>query len=146
MFYEKQTCPDAGPAWTLPYARIAAGRSTGDHLFFPVQLDGRTIAAFVDTGSQFTVLSTRAALALGVTDAVLAHDRGATVRGAASERLAAHIHRFSQLAIGAEVIHNPETIVTDVRLSDADLVLGIDFLKSRRIWLSYGSRQIFLSR
>ena len=146
IFYEKQTCPDAGPVWTQPYTRIAAGRSTGDHLFFPVQLDGQRIDAFVDTGSQFTVLSTRAALALGVTEAVLAHDRGATVRGAASERLAAHIHRFSQLAIGAEVIRNPETIVTDIRLSDADLVLGIDFLKSRRIWLSYGSQQIFLLR
>ncbi|HMD67161.1 MAG TPA: retropepsin-like aspartic protease [Stellaceae bacterium] len=146
IFYEKQTCPDATPFWTQPYARIAAGRSTGDHLFFPVQLDGRRIDAFVDTGSQFTVLSTRAALALGVTEAELAHDRGATVRGAASERLVAHIHRFSQLAIGEEVIRNPETIVTDVRLSDADLVLGIDFLKSRRIWLSYGSQQIFLLR
>jgi len=36
--------------------------------------------------------------------------------------------------------------VTDVMLSDADLVLGIDFLKSRRLWLSYGSQQLFLSR
>ena len=49
-------------------------------------------------------------------------------------------------AISSEVVHNPELIVADVRLSDADLVVGIDFLGSRRIWLSYGSRQIFLSR
>jgi predicted aspartyl protease len=146
IIYAKQTCPDAAPVWSDPYARIAAGRSRGDHLFFPVKLDGHRIDAFVDTGSQFTVLSTRAALTLGVTEPVLAHDRVATVRGAASERLPAHVHRFSQLAIGAEVIRNPETIVTDVRLSDADLVLGIDFLKPRRIWLSYGSQQIFLLR
>ena len=146
ILYTRQTCSGAAPDWTEPYARISTGRSRGDHLFFPVQLDGRRIEAFIDTGSQFTVLSTRVALALGVTAAVLARDRVATVRGAAAEQLAAHVHRFSRLEIAAEVIRNPEIIVTDVRLSDADLVLGIDFLRSRRIWLSYGSQQIFLSR
>ena len=29
---------------------------------------------------------------------------------------------------------------------DADVVLGIDFLKSQRIWMSFGSQQIFLMR
>src|SRR5262249_45043780 len=67
VLYAKQTCPGAAPAWTEPYARINTGRSRGDHLFFPVRLDGRMIDAFVDTGSQFTVLSARAAQALGVT-------------------------------------------------------------------------------
>jgi predicted aspartyl protease len=146
VLYRKQACPDAAPAWTEPYARISTGRSSSDHLFFPVRLDGLRADAFIDTGSQFTVLSTRAALALGVTATVLARDRMVTVRGAAGEQLAARVHRFSQLEIGAETIRNPEILVTDVRLSDADLVLGIDFVKSRRLWLSYGSQQIFLSR
>jgi len=146
VLYEKQTCPGAAPVWTEPYARISAGRSLGDHLFFPVQLDGRRTDAFVDTGSQFTVLSTRAALAVGVAPTILARDRVATVRGAAAEQLAAHVHRFSQLEVGTETIRNPEIIVTDVRLSDADLVLGVDFLRSRRIWFSYGSKQIFIMR
>jgi predicted aspartyl protease len=146
VLYRKQTCPGAAPVWSEPYARIAAGRSRGDHLFFPVRLDGRGIDAFVDTGSQLTVLSTRTALTLGVTPAILGQDRSAMVHGAAAEQLSAHVHRFSRLEIGTEVIRNPEIIVTDVRLSDADLVLGIDFVRSRRIWFSYGSQQIFLSR
>ena len=83
---------------------------------------------------------------MGVTGAILARDRAAAVRGAAAEQLAARVHRFSRLEIGAEVLRNPEIIVTDVRLSDADLVLGIDFLRARRIWFSYGSRQIFIMR
>ncbi len=41
---------------------------------------------------------------------------------------------------------NPEIIVADLARRDADLVLGIDFIRSRRIWFPYGSRQIFLSR
>ena len=50
------------------------------------------------------------------------------------------------MEIGEEVIRNPEVIVADVKLSDADLVLGIDFVITRRIWFSYGSERIFLSR
>jgi hypothetical protein len=42
------------------------------------------------------------------------------------------------------VVRDPEIIVTDLKLSDADLVLGVDFLSSRRLWLSYGSHRIFL--
>jgi predicted aspartyl protease len=146
IFYQRQACPDAKPAWTEPYTRITAGRSKGEHLFFPVQLDGHTIDAFVDTGAQVTVLSTRVALALGVNEAALARDPPLTARGAAAEQLTAHLHRFSQLEIGGTIVRNPEVIVADVRLSDADLVLGVDFLRSRRIWFSYGSQQIFLSR
>jgi predicted aspartyl protease len=146
ILYERQACPDTKPAWAEPYTRIIAGRSKGDHLFFPVRLNGRMIDAFIDTGAQLTVLSTRVAPALGVSVAALARDRPMTTRGAASEQLSAHLHRFSQLEIGGEILRNPEVIVADVRLSDADLVLGIDFLRSRRIWLSYASQQIFLSR
>jgi len=114
VLYEKQTCQGAVPAWPERYATISAGRSVGDHLFFPVQLDGRRTDAFVDTGSQFTVLSTRAALAMGMTPGVLQHDRIATVLGAAAERLTARVHRFSRLEVGTEVLRNPEIIVTDV--------------------------------
>jgi len=146
VLYQRQTCAGAAPAWTEPYDQIAASRSLGDHLFFPVQLDGRRLAAFIDTGAQLTVLSSQAAAALGLTAPVLALDRAILVHGAAAEELNAHVHRFARLGIGTEVVRNLDIAVTNLRLSDADLVLGVDFLKSRRMWMSYGSQQIFLSR
>jgi predicted aspartyl protease len=145
-FYSRQSCAGAAPAWTGPYMTIAAGRSKGDHLFFSVQLDGRKISAFVDTGSQSTVLSTSAALALGLTPVLLARDRPAVLRGAGPEQLSGRVHRFARLEIGGEAIHSPEIIVADLNLSDADLVLGIDILRSWRIWLSYGAQKVFLLR
>ncbi|MGC2413940.1 MAG: retroviral-like aspartic protease family protein [Stellaceae bacterium] len=144
LLYEKQSCPSA-PPWAGPYTGISTGRSRGEHLFFPVQLDGRGLVAFVDTGAQRTLVSTTAALALGVTEAALARDRLITTRDATAQRLSSHVHRFSQLTVGSEVIRNPEVVVTNVKLRDADIVLGVDFLESRRIWLSYGSLRIFLS-
>jgi len=144
VLYEKQSCPGA-PPWTGPHTEISTGRSRGEHLFFPVRLDGHEIMAFVDTGAQRTMLSTTAAFALGMTEAALARDRPITIRDATAERLSSHVHRFSELTVGAEVIHHPDVVVTNVTLGDADIVLGVDFLMSRRIWLSYGSLRIFLS-
>jgi predicted aspartyl protease len=146
VFYGKQSCPSAAPAWAEPYATIGARRTFSNHLSFPAQLNGHQIDTFIDTGAQLSVLSSRAALALGVTDAALARDRATVTLGAAAERLNSHLHRFSRMEVGGEVVRNPELVVADVSLKDADLVLGIDFLASRRVWLCYGSQQIFLSR
>jgi hypothetical protein len=56
-----------------------------------------------------------------------------------------HLHRFSKLAIGAEVIRDPEVVVSNLQLADADMIIGMDIIGSRRLWLSYGSHKIFLS-
>ncbi len=144
--YQGQSCAAASPAWTQPYARIAASRSATNRLFFPVQLDGRGISALFDTGAQFSVLSTPTALALGVNEAVLARDPPVTVRGADGEQLSAHAHRFFRLEVDGEVIRNAAIDVTQISLDEAGLVLGIDFLGSRRVWISYGSQQLFLMR
>jgi predicted aspartyl protease len=144
--YQEQSCAAASPAWAQPYVRIAAGRSPSNRLYFPVQLDGRRITALFDTGAQFSVLSTRTALALGVSEAVLARDPAVTMRGADGEQLSSHAHRFFRLEVDGEVIRNAEIDVTEISLNDADFVLGIDFLGSRRVWISYGSQQLFLIR
>jgi hypothetical protein len=47
---------------------------------------------------------------------------------------------------GGDATLDPEIAVAGFNLRDADLVLGFDFVSSRRMWLSYGSRRIFLSR
>src|SRR5271166_6143254 len=146
ILYRGQSCAAAAPAWGPPYARIAAGRSPSNRLYFPAQIDGRTINALFDTGAQFSVLSMRAAQALGVSETALGYDPPVMVRGAVGEQLSAHAHRFSRLEVDGEVIRNAEIDVTEMNLSEADLVLGIDFLETRRVWLSYGSQQLFLTR
>jgi predicted aspartyl protease len=146
LLHEKQSCPGATPNWAEPYVDISTGRTGSGYLFFPVHLDGRAIVAIVDTGATMTALSGKAALAFGVSDTVLARDQSITIRGATGELVSGHIHRFSQLEVGGETIRDPEIIVADVNLRDTDLVLGFDFVRSQRMWFSYGSRRIFLSR
>jgi hypothetical protein len=66
------------------------------------------------------------------------------VRGADGKQMSAHAHRFFRFEVDGEVIRNAEIDVTEISLNEADLVLGIDFLGSRRVWISYGSQQLFL--
>jgi predicted aspartyl protease len=143
--YQKQTCSTAVPAWTGSHTGIETGESRGRHLFFPLLLDDHPVVAFVDTGSQRSVLAARAAYAVGLTDAALARDRSVTLQSAAAAQVTGHLHRFSRLAIGAEVIRDPEVVVSNLQLADADMIIGMDIIGSRRLWLSYGSHKIFLS-
>jgi predicted aspartyl protease len=145
MFYEKQSCPSAAPPWAASSGEIDTGRSRADHLFFPVHLDGQRVFAIIDTGAQLTTLAASTARALGVTEEILARDRAITARGAVGEQLNSHIHRFSRLEVGREIVRDPELVVADLKLRDADIVLGVDFLSTRRLWLSYGSMRLFLS-
>ena len=143
--YQRQSCP-LGPPWQGAFAQISAGLSRGDRLFFPVQLDRRKLSAIIDTGAQSTILSQTAAKTLGVGEQTLTRDRSTTTRGMTAGELSSHIHQFSQLVVGSEKIENPQLVVTDVTIPDADIVLAIDFLRSRRVWLSFASFQIFLAK
>ena len=144
--YEKQSCPNAAPAWSSPFAEIATGRSLDDHLFFPVRLDDREVSAFIDTGAETSTLSTRKALAFGVTEAALARDPSVALQGAAAGRLTSRRHRFARLQIGSELVRDPELAVVDFNLRDADIILGIDVISAQRFWLSYGSLKLFIMR
>ncbi|HEY2539406.1 MAG TPA: retroviral-like aspartic protease family protein [Stellaceae bacterium] len=139
-------CPLSAPAWNGAYATIAANRSLHERLFFRVQLDGRPLAALIDTGAQLTTLDADWAAALGVTGPILARDPVATLRGATAEPVTSRAHRFAELQIDGEMLRDQTIMVTRLGLQDADLVLGADFLRWQRVWLSYSSHRIFLER
>lgn len=146
ILYSQPHCGIAVPAWSSAYTTIEANRSLHDRLFFPVRLDGHALAALIDTGAQLTTLDAESAAAVGVTAAMLARDPVTTLRGAAAEAVRSWAHRFAELQIDGELLHDQTLMVTRLGLQDADLVLGADFLRWQRVWLSYATHQIFLER
>jgi predicted aspartyl protease len=146
ILFAPPPCPITAPAWNRPYTTIRANRSLHDRLFFPVQLDGHRLAALIDTGAQLTTLDAESAAVLGVTGSELARDPVTTLRGAAAEAVNSRAHRFSELEIDGESLRDQTIMVARLGLQDADLVLGADFLRWQRIWLSYASHQIFIQR
>ena len=139
--YERGTCT---PDWADAHSKIEIGRSAiNGHMFFPVRLDNRKITATIDTGASRTTLSTTTAHAMGLTDAVLGRDRPGVTRGFGGGQLTSRIHRFANLTVGSVRLSDPEIVVTDLRLRGIDLILGLDFLRSRRLWLSYAGFRCF---
>ena len=135
------------PPGTSPYATIKANRSLHDRLFFPVRLDGHAIAALIDTGAQLTALDADSAATFGVTGAALARDPVANLArrgGRNSSNRARTASRGSKST--ARPCATRSSWSTRLGLQDADLVLGGDFLRWQRVWLSYASHQIFLER
>jgi hypothetical protein len=56
------------------------------------------------------------------------------------------LHRFSELRIGPDATRDPRIWVASVRVVPiVDMLLGVDWLQSRRVWLSYATRQVFVA-
>ncbi len=144
--YAPPPCPLTAPPWSGSYGAIAANRSLHNRLFFPVRLDGQPLSALIDTGAQLTALDAESAVRVGVTSVALAHDPLTTLRGAAAEPVNSRAHRFAQLQIDGQSLRDQIIQVTRLGLQDADLVLGADFLRWQRVWLSYASHRIFIER
>jgi predicted aspartyl protease len=139
------SCHAGAPSWTPPYAPIEANRSLHRRLFFRVILDDKSLAAIIDTGAQHSVVDNRAALAAAMDPQALSREPAKTVRGITSGAGSqARSYRFRELVIGQQRISTPTLLVTTLGLQDADLILGIDFLRTHRVWLSYSSHQVVI--
>ena len=143
--YDRLDCPTLRPPWTGRYATLETTRSLSNHPFFPVQVDGHTLTASFDSGAQRTLLSAAGAAAAGVTPSALAADPTGQTRGAGGETLATALHQFHEFRIGDAALRTPVLIASAALPRDVEAIIGLDVLASHRIWLSYGSRRIFIA-
>ena len=144
LAFYRSGCAPARPPWRSASTAIHANRSLVGRLFFPVTLDGHKLFAFIDTGAQVSTIDTAAARRLGLSKAAIAGGPAATLRGVSAAKVQAHAHRFARLQIGGDTVREPVMIVAPLNLPDADIVLGLDFLRGRRVWFSYPTQRIFL--
>lgn len=142
--YDRLDCATARPAWTGRYVTIETTRSLSEHPFFPIQVNGRTLSATLDSGAQRTVISARASASAGIgADSRLAGPEIRT-RGAAGETMPATLHALRDARVGGIPLRTPVLVLPAALPRDIDALLGLDFLQSNRVWLSYGSRRIFI--
>ncbi len=136
-------CGVADLPWTGPRIAVPAD-AAGGRLRVTAMLDGRATPALIDSGAGRSIVKTDAAIAAGATAAAIATDPVAVSRGVDGGAIAVRAHRFGSLAIGADQVARPVIGVSEFNLRGADMLIGIDYLRSRRVWLSYRSGQIFI--
>lgn len=124
---------DAGtcmPTWRG--AAVALTVTPDRQLLLPVTIDGVRLTALLDTGSRATLLTEAAARRLGLAAPPSAN----TARGVDGGPLGVAHTRVRVLEIGLDVSRDVPVSVADLQLGGADLLLGMDYLRQRRVWVS----------
>ena len=129
----------------MPFTRLPGAQQPSGHLLTPAELDGRPLLGLLDTGAAGTVIRLAAARDAGVTEAALRADPTQRAYSLDGNGIAVHQQRFETLKIGAAVLEQPVLYVADLPPFAEDLVIGGDYLATRRVWFSLGTGQVFVT-
>jgi hypothetical protein len=144
--YHVTGCTGRFLPWQTDYDMIAAGQPFRDVLIIPVELDGRTLRAEIDSGSSIGLLTASGIDRMGLTPDVLAAGPAGAVHGVGRFTVATRRHDFGTLRVGAERIAKPTIWAAPVHiLPIVDMLLGGDWLQHRRVWMSYATSRVFVA-
>jgi hypothetical protein len=143
--YRARRCPEARLPWQQPAVEIPGVRVRKDRLLIPFELDGVDGTAILDTGAQQNVLGMAMARRLGLALQAIESDPPVRQRGVGPAEAVTHLHVFKLLRIGPLVQHSPRLAILDTNAPIGDAVIGEQFLRGRRVWLSFPNRQIYIS-
>lgn len=106
------------------------------------KLNGHELVALMDSGAT-TVVSAQAARRAGVAEADMTPS--GTVYGAGRGSAKMWTAAFERFELGGEVIVGNRLLVADFDLHEADMLLGIDFFLSHRIYVSKAQSKMFVT-
>jgi Aspartyl protease len=146
LLYDVRGCTTGFLPWTTPYAAIPATTPIGAALVLQVLVDGRPLRALLDTGASASLIAAPGMFRLGLTPEMLARDPGGSGSGVGPAPVHMRHHRFAELRVGREQTRDPMLWVSPVHVVPiVDMLLGADWLRTRRVWLSFATRQIFVA-
>jgi len=144
--YTPNNCSGNFVPWTGHFEAIQAKRQLGDRLFIPVRLNNEAINALIDTGANRTAIGIDTAHDIGVPDDALRLDRPSSGLGVAGIPVRSYEHHFDSFAVGEASFHRPPLLIQDDRFGVVQMLLGTDFYRRSKLWVSFQSEQIFLQR
>jgi predicted aspartyl protease len=145
--YDVRDCAGRFLPWAGGYLSVPVENPALSALQVPVELDGVRLRALLDSGADHTLIAAPGMARLGLGVDRLAADRSETVSGAGPHTVTMWHHRFQALRIGGETFPSPVFLVAPIQLFPiSDMLLGADWLMGRRIWISYATNQLFVSK
>ena len=145
LYRARRACPNAPPPWHQAYIDVAGVAARRDRLMVPFVLDGVNGMAVLDTGAQLSSISRTMAERMGLAPGTLSADHTVVAHGAAPNQVAVPIHQFRELRVGPAVIDAPKLPVVPMASGMGDALVGADFLKDRRAWLSFSTHRVFVT-
>ena len=115
------------------------------HTIGTIAINGVRIKAVFDTGAGGSLLSLAAARRIGITpDSPGVVPSGFAV-GVGQGRVRAWRARFDAIDIGGEAIRGPLIQIADQPLDGADMLIGIDFFLTHRIYVDNASHRMWIT-
>lgn len=130
----------AAPPFPLPYSILPLNVSPEGDVFVTVQVNGVGLLALIDTGSRASIITEQAAKRLGLGGAGSAN----LAQGVDGSTLPVRHVRAATLQVGTEVTANAPLSVSPLLLGQGDMLLGLDYLGRRRVWMSYRSGRVVI--
>ena len=144
--YQVNGCSGRFLPWTGSYTSIPVTTPAEYAIVLPVTIDGTPLRALLDTGASASLVAAPGIFKLGLTSADLAPDEADQISGLGPRVVTVHRHRFRTLGVGNQVIASPWLWVEPVRLTPiVDMLLGADWLAGREVWISFGTKQLFVA-
>ncbi len=143
--YHATVCPAVKPPWPVPAVEIPGVSARKDRLLLPFTLDDVPGTAILDTGAQVNLIGGSMLQRMGLTADTFARDPVVRQHGVGPNEVTAHIHRFNTLRIGPVAYQPAYLTVMEADAGFGDALLGEQFLTGRRVWLSFKSRQVYVS-
>jgi hypothetical protein len=145
-FYRVRNCAGPFAPWRERYV-AGVFRRFNSEVVVDGAIAGRRVDVVVDTGAPVSFVSRRAALALGVEEAQF----GVTHRFVFSPlnggaMMPVREAAFAGVSIAGEAPSDRSLGVVDVDIPGGQLLLGLDFWRERKLWLSYTTGQVFIGQ
>jgi tetratricopeptide (TPR) repeat protein len=110
-----------------------------------VQVNGHDMTAIVDSGAGRSYISRDAAKTAGVTVNTAGVRTAGVGYGIGRHPVNAWTATFQTFRIGDEEVKNAVLEIGDGQLSDADMLIGADFLLSHRVYVANSEHKLFFS-
>lgn len=139
--YQPGLCKPVQPPWDAEQSwpiNVSARRQ----ITFAATLNGRPVTAMLDTGAVRGTLTRAAALRIGVTPAELEHDFADHGDGPLGYRFVRQ--HFDSLTFGDQSFPDLWLDVVDFNPGGVDMLVGDDYMKRRRLFVSYAAGRIFM--
>jgi tetratricopeptide (TPR) repeat protein/predicted aspartyl protease len=115
------------------------------HTIADVLINGVKVRAAFDTGAPSSILSLAAAKRLGITPESPGVRPIGSTGGIGTRGVATWLATFDRIDIGGEVIPSPKIRIGQIDLGDADMLIGVDFFLTHRVFVSNAMHVMYLT-
>jgi predicted aspartyl protease len=161
-FKPKGCAGDTVVYWNKAYsAARMTGSSAEKKIDVTVQVNGAPVVALMDTGAGSSILTPAAAIRAGLAPTSQGVTTAGESRGLGAEAVRTWIGTFQSFSFGDETIKNAQLRIADLFAADKavnlgsripeaaidapEMLLGVDFFRSHRVYVSRGQRMVYVS-